>query len=325
MNRGNWRAIDPAAPRDPGRTWLRAAMLALAVLAVVAGVVSFNAQFRMIDAAKNSTAIAGLEAVIPDTAAVIFAALAIALAMRGKRAIRARLLNLAAVATSVGMNALAASAGWRSLAIWAMPSIAYALASDTLIGVLRSAAIARARELNPDLAEERVTPLTVVAGIAFWTLRLVMAPVSTLSGFRRWVVDECPVAPGRRARPVARRAAVPPGPRPERAAVPPVPPPSVPPVPPRQSVPPRAPERAIAPPTRPAPVPREVVASAEAYSEAVKVYEASVEAGTPLSARQLADATGLSRRQTGKIVSAADAIREARAGRPGPVLEGSAR
>jgi hypothetical protein len=33
------------------------------------------------------------------------------------------------------MNAIAAAPGWRNLAIWAMPPIAYALASDTLIGV----------------------------------------------------------------------------------------------------------------------------------------------------------------------------------------------
>jgi hypothetical protein len=30
-------------------------------------------------------------------------------------------------------------------------------------------------------------------------LRLTMAPISTLVGFREWVLDECPVAPGRKA------------------------------------------------------------------------------------------------------------------------------
>ena len=32
-----------------------------------------------------------------------------------------------------------------------------------------------------------------------WLLRLALAPMSTLAGFRAWVVEECPVAPGRRA------------------------------------------------------------------------------------------------------------------------------
>ena len=67
----------------------------------------------------------------------------IALALHGRRAIRARALNLAAVGTSVFMNAIAAAPGWRDLAIWAMPPVAYALASDTLIGVVRAWAIAR--------------------------------------------------------------------------------------------------------------------------------------------------------------------------------------
>ena len=36
------------------------------------------------------------------------------------------------------MNVIAAVPGWRSLAVWGMPPVAYALASDTLIGVIRS-------------------------------------------------------------------------------------------------------------------------------------------------------------------------------------------
>src|SRR5262249_25630304 len=35
-------------------------------------------------------------------------------------------------------------------------------------------------------------------------LRLTVAPASTLAGFRAWGVDECPVAPGRRASPAPR-------------------------------------------------------------------------------------------------------------------------
>ena len=34
-----------------------------------------------------------------------------------------------------------------------------------------------------------------------WLLRLPLAPASTLAGFRAWVLEECPVAPGRRATP----------------------------------------------------------------------------------------------------------------------------
>ena len=99
------------------------------------------------------------------------------------------------------MNVLAAAPGWRNLAIWALPPVAYALASDTLIGVVRAWAIARHQHLGTALAADAPTPLAVLGGLALWLLRLALAPASTLAGFRAWVLEECPVAPGRRARP----------------------------------------------------------------------------------------------------------------------------
>jgi hypothetical protein len=98
------------------------------------------------------------------------------------------------------MNVLAAAPGWRNLAIWALPPVGYALASDTLIGVVRAWAIARHQHLGTALAADAPTPLTVLGGLALWLLRLALAPASTLTGFRAWVLEECPVAPGRRAR-----------------------------------------------------------------------------------------------------------------------------
>ncbi len=50
------------------------------------------------------------------------------------------------------MNALAAVPGWRGLAIWVMPPVAYALASDTLIGMVRAWTIARHNALRRPLA-----------------------------------------------------------------------------------------------------------------------------------------------------------------------------
>jgi hypothetical protein len=131
--------------------------------------------------------------------------------LHGRRALRARALNLAAVGTSVFMNVLAAEPGWRNLAIWALPPVAYALASDTLIGVVRAWTIARDQHLGTVLAADAPTPLTVLGGLALWLLRLALAPASTLAGFRAWVLEECPVAPAaasapRRRRPVPARA-----------------------------------------------------------------------------------------------------------------------
>jgi hypothetical protein len=184
--------------RDRSEIWLRNAAIGLLVLAAAAAVVSFSAQYQMIYAARGLKVIAALEAAIPDAAAVVFACLGIALALHGRRVVRARVLNVAAVGTSVFMNAIAAAPGWRSLAIWVMPPVAYALASDTLIGVVRAWAIARHQALDERLAEVEATPLAAVGGLVLWLLRLLLAPASTLVGFRAWVVEECPVAPGRR-------------------------------------------------------------------------------------------------------------------------------
>ena len=198
--------------KDRSGLWLRNAAAGLCVLAAAAAAVSFTAQYRMVDAARRLPVVAALEASIPDAAALVFACLGVALALHGRRAIRPRALNLAAVGTSVFMNAIAAAPGWRNLAIWAMPPIAYALASDTLVGVVRAWTLARHRELDVTLAAEEATPLAIVGGLILWLLRLALAPASTLAGFRAWVLEECPVAPGRRAgRPTRPPAPVRPG------------------------------------------------------------------------------------------------------------------
>ena len=163
--------------RDRAAVWLRNAMIALGVLAATAAVVTFAAQYQMVLDYKGMRVIAALEAAIPDVAALVFASLGIALALHGKRAIRARLLNVGAVATSIGMNWLAAAPGWRGLAIWVMPPIAYALGVATrAIGVIRAWTIARARELREDLADDEATPLAILGGFLLWVLRLALAP-----------------------------------------------------------------------------------------------------------------------------------------------------
>jgi hypothetical protein len=195
----------PGVPRHaaPGNDrpgiWLHAASAGLLVLAAAAAAVSFSAQYRLVYSARHLATAAGLEAAIPDAAALVFACLGIALALHGRRAVRARALNITSAGASVFMNVIAAAPGWRDMAVWAMPPAAYALASDTLIGVIRTSVLAR--QQGPAAAAGEVTLLAVLTGLLLWVLRLGMAPVSTLAGFRAWVLEECPVAPGRRAAP----------------------------------------------------------------------------------------------------------------------------
>ena len=196
LNAHNRDTGTPPSPRpvtDRSGLWLRNAAAGLCVLAAAAAMVSFTAQFRMAETARHLPAIAALEAAIPDAAALVFACLGIALALHGRRALRARALNLASVTTSVFMNALAAEPGWHNLAIWTLPPVAYALASDTLISVVRVH--------HQHLTAEAATPLAILGGLLLWLLRLALAPASTLAGFRAWVLAECPVALGRRPAP----------------------------------------------------------------------------------------------------------------------------
>jgi hypothetical protein len=190
---------DKGRDKDRATAWLRNAMIALAVLAAAAAAVSYQAQYQLVAALKHDQWAAAVQAAIPDVGAAVFACLGIALALQGKRAVRTRVLNLACVGISVAMNALAVvHGGWRSLAVWVMPPAIYALASDTLIGVVRAWSIARHRELSEALADDEATPIATLGGLLLWLVRLCVAPKSTLAGFRSWVVEECPVAPGRR-------------------------------------------------------------------------------------------------------------------------------
>ena len=189
----------PAAAAQPGLdgpgAWLHAAAAGLLVLAGAAAAVSFTAQYRLVFAARGLAVAAALEAAIPDAAALVFACLGVALALGGRHAVRARLLNAASAGTSVFMNVIAAAPGWRDVAVWVMPPAAYALASDTLIGVVR----VRVSTPHQDSVTADTSMLSVAGGVVLWLLRLCLAPASTLAGFRAWVLAECPVAPGRRA------------------------------------------------------------------------------------------------------------------------------
>lgn len=77
-------------------------MAALAVLTSAAAVVSWDAQYNLVQEIKGVPAVAAQEAGIPDVGAIIFAALGIALALHGRRAVRPRSLNALASETLIG-------------------------------------------------------------------------------------------------------------------------------------------------------------------------------------------------------------------------------
>src|SRR5262249_34869529 len=119
---------------------------------------------------------------------------------------------------SVAMNALATAPGWRDVAIWVMPAAVYALASDTLIGVVRAWAIGRTHATGEPLADTDATPLAVAVAILLWLLRLLLAPgspraVSRLRGSPPGVWRRAPLAPRPQHPPPATPSPLPPAPR----------------------------------------------------------------------------------------------------------------
>ena len=188
----SWRrpksAPENGTVADPAATWLKSALIGLGVLAGAAAAVSFAAQFVLVYATKGIPWVAAVEAAIPDAGAVVFACLGIALALKGKRALRARGGNLACIGLSLVMNLLAARAGWRGIAIWIMPSAVYAFASDTLISVIRAYELARLGK-----ADSGRTMLWISGQAALYLLRFILAARSTCRGLRHQVLIMTPV------------------------------------------------------------------------------------------------------------------------------------
>ena len=186
------RSFDRA--EDRAGTWLRLAGVAVGLVAVAAAAVSYEAQWRLVY--RTSTRSASPTFRRPSLILVRWCSRALVSRWRcmARRAIRARLLNLLCVGISLAMNAFAAAPGWRDLAIWVMPSVVYALASDTLIGVIRAYVIARQKQLREVLADDGITLVHVVGAVLLWLLRLALAPPSTLKGFHVWV-KSLPTAP----------------------------------------------------------------------------------------------------------------------------------
>jgi hypothetical protein len=197
--RRNRAGIDES-PRDTaGSVLLAATSVLLLALAIAQGYVSYRAQYSFVHAIKHERPASILESLGLDCAAVIFALLAIAQARLGRPAVAERVLNLACVSGSLVMNALSADVtSPKSVAVWVLPAALYAATSDRLIAVVRRRALAAQQG---DDGDESGSPLAALLGFGLWLLRLVMAPPSTVTGFRGWVLDEAPVAPGRRALP----------------------------------------------------------------------------------------------------------------------------
>jgi hypothetical protein len=172
-----------------GGVLLAAAVALLTGLAISMGITSFHAQFAYVFATKHQRLPSVLEALGLDTGAVIFSLLGIALARLGRRAVIERVLVCACALGSCGMNILSANLGSpRSVAVWALPPVLFALTSDRLVAVVRRSALGRSDDEDAQRSAWRT------AGTALlWTARFALAPPSTAKGARQAVLNATPL------------------------------------------------------------------------------------------------------------------------------------
>jgi hypothetical protein len=176
-------------PDVVGQMLIAGACVLLAGLAAAMGITSFHAQFTYIFATKRQWAPALLEALGLDAGAVIFALLGVAMARMGRRAAVERVLVVICALGSCGMNVLNANLGSpRSVAVYAMPPVLFALTSDRLIAVVRRAALGKAADEVGQRSAWYLAGRSLLYGIRFAVDRR-----GTAAGVRQAVLDATPL------------------------------------------------------------------------------------------------------------------------------------
>jgi hypothetical protein len=223
-----------AAVRRPGARLIWASTFGLAVLALATFYVSFRAQFTFMYAVKHQDLPALIEALIADVAMVVCSLLALGMACAGQPAKVARLLVVVFAGLSAGMNYLAADvSSVRSVAVYVMPPVVFAVCTDQTVAVIRRHGLGIAEDSAWAVLGRLVLAAVRLAGvILLYALRLILAPAETATGLRRLVLNAAPLPGPVQDHPAPETAPVPEGapgtvpevtPRPVLEAVPAIP------------------------------------------------------------------------------------------------------
>ena len=181
--------------RAPGSRVIAFATWLLVLLGAGLMFVSFQAQYLYIFSVKHVSAASAIEAAMLDAGMVILSALGIGLALAGKPSKAERFLIMACAGLSAFMNYAAAdTASWRSVVAYVAAPVFLAVIVDRVISVIR-------RHVLPLDADSAWSPLArglralaARAGmVLLYSLRFTLAPRSTASGLRRWVLVATPL------------------------------------------------------------------------------------------------------------------------------------
>ena len=195
------------AERAPGSRLVLAATVLLGLLAAGLFVVTLNAQYKYVYAAKAQSVPSMIEAASLDLGMAIFTLLALGLAMAGQAARIERGLIVACAAGSAAQNYAAADVtSPRSVAAYVAPSLFLALVVDRVVAVVRRHVLGAAERSVWVTVGRSVAVLARALGfVLLYGLRFFLAPPSTGAGLRRVVLNAAPLpaAPVRPAIPAA--------------------------------------------------------------------------------------------------------------------------
>ena len=205
------RSVKPwlaEAVRRPGARLIWASTGGLAVLALATFYVSFRAQFTFMYAVKHQDLPALIEALIADVAMVVCSLLALGMACAGQSAKVARLLVVVFAGLSAGMNYLAADvSSFRSVAVYVMPPVVFAVCTDQTVAVIRRHGLGIAEDSAWTVLGRLVLAACRLAGIILlYSLRFILAPAETATGLRRMVLNAAPLPGAVQDRPVPEAA-----------------------------------------------------------------------------------------------------------------------
>ena len=196
------------AVRRPGARLIWASTGGLAVLALATFYVSFRAQFTFMYAVKHQDLPALIEALIADVAMVVCSLLALGMACAGQSAKVVRLLVVVFAGLSAGMNYLAADvSSFRSVAVYVMPPVVFAVCTDQTVAVIRRHGLGIAEDSAWTVLGRLVLAAGRLAGIILlYSLRFILAPAETATGLRRMVLNAAPLPGAVQDRPVPEAA-----------------------------------------------------------------------------------------------------------------------
>ncbi|HTP16840.1 MAG TPA: hypothetical protein VMK13_13510 [Streptosporangiaceae bacterium] len=169
----------------PGSRLIAVATGLLALLGFGLLIVSIAAQYRYVMAERHQSLASGIESAALDLGMMIFALLALGLARAGQPAKAERTLVVICAAGSALMNYAAANTGSpRSVLAYILPPVFLAAVADRVVVVVRRHVLG---------VRDGRSPWSASGKVALWSLRLVLAAPSTLSGGRRAILNATPL------------------------------------------------------------------------------------------------------------------------------------